>query len=118
MREIKGEIEKLTSDEVSSLADKEDYLRVILTNEEELFDPMGKIRSVYPNVMALDFENARASVDVSEIKPNFEQTERMSPFDLFGEFFLEANGSVMSEEQAKIALEILDLSGITNDETS
>ena len=112
MREIKGELEKLVSDEVSSSADKEDYLRVIFTNEEELFDPMGKIRSVYPNVMTFGFENTRAGVDVSKINPSFEQMERLSHYDLFREFFLEASGSVMSEEQAKIAREMLDLSGI------
>lgn len=55
----KGPREQLLSDEVSSQGNKEDYLRVILTDEEEIIDPMGKIRSIYPNVMALDFENVK-----------------------------------------------------------
>ena len=111
MREIRGELEKLMSDEVSSLADKEDYVRVILTDEEEIIDPMGKIRSVYPNVMALDFENSRTSVDISGINPDLIQTEQLSPYDLFSEFFLDINGSVMSDEQAKIARELLETGG-------
>ncbi|MDR2570275.1 MAG: exonuclease SbcCD subunit D, partial [Oscillospiraceae bacterium] len=64
MREIKGELEKLLSNEVSGLANKEDYLRVILTDEEEIIDPMGKLRSVYPNIMSLGFENSRTRIDI------------------------------------------------------
>lgn len=108
MREIKGPLEQLLSDEVSSKGNKEDYLRVILTDEEEIIDPMGKIRSVYHNVMALDFENSRTRIDVSGTPLGTDQLERLSPYDLFSEFFLEMSGAVMSEEQAKIVRELLE----------
>lgn len=108
MREIKGSLELLLSDEVSSQGNKEDYLRVILTDEEEIIDPMGKIRSIYPNVMALDFENSRTNIDVSSTPLGTDQLERLSPYDLFSEFFLEISGAVMSEEQAKIVRELLE----------
>ena len=108
MREIKGPLSELISGEVSSLADKNDYLRVILTNEEEIVDPIGKIRGVYPNVMALSFENARAGIDVAEISANSERVSSLSPYELFGEFFLEVNGSTMSGEQAALAKRLMD----------
>ena len=110
MREIKGEIEKLMSDEVSSLADKEDYLHVILTDEEEIIDPIGKVRSVYPNVMRLDFDNSRTRVNLSELNPDMCQTEQLSPYDLFCEFFLDVNGAAMSKEQERIVRELLERS--------
>lgn len=108
MREIKGPLEELISDKVSSLADKNDYLRVVLTNEEEIADPMGKIRSVYPNVMALGFENARAGIDVAEIRASSERVSSLSPYELFDEFFLEMNGSTMNDEQAALVRKIMD----------
>jgi exonuclease SbcD len=108
MREIKGPIERLLSDEVSSQCNREDYLRVILTDEEEIIDPMSKIRSVYPNVMALDFENSRTGADVSGTSPGMDRLESLSPYDLFDEFFLEMNGAVMSEEQAQIVRGLLE----------
>jgi len=111
MREIKGEIDRLMSDEVSSLADKEDYLRVILTDEEEIIDPMGKLRSVYPNIMSLDFDNSRKSIDLGAIATDADKTEKLSPYDLFGEFFLNTQGSTMSAEQAEIVLELLETGG-------
>ncbi|MDR2779822.1 MAG: exonuclease SbcCD subunit D [Synergistaceae bacterium] len=109
MREIKGKIEKLIDAGVSSSSGREDYLRVILMDEDEIVDPMGKIRGVYPNIMALDFENSRTNIDISEINPDSEQAIQLSPFDLFSEFYLDVNGSVMSGEQLRLARELLDV---------
>ena len=108
MREIKGKLEKLTCDETTSLADKEDYLRVILTDEEEIIDPMGKLRSVYPNIMALDFDNSRTRIDFDAVTTDAESVETLSYYDLFAEFFLKTQGSTMSEEQAAVVRELLE----------
>jgi exonuclease SbcD len=108
MRDIKGPLEQLMSDEISSESNKEDYLRVTLTDEGEIIDPMGKIRSVYPNVMALDFENSRLNAQISTATIDSEEAEKLSPYNLFSEFFLELSGAVMSEEQTKIVRELLE----------
>jgi exonuclease SbcD len=113
MREIKGEIDKLMSGgaingDVSSLAGKEDYLRIILTDEEEIIDPIGKLRSVYPNIMSLDFDNSRTKVEAHTVITSAEKLEKLSLYDLFTEFFLETQGSTMTAEQSKIVRELLD----------
>lgn len=110
MREIKGEIDKLMSSEVSSLADKDDYIYAIFTDEEEIIDPWSKLRSVYPNLMGCRPENSRTSIDVSAIAANSETIEKLSAYELFGEFFLEIQGSAMSEEQADIVRNLLERS--------
>jgi exonuclease SbcD len=103
MREIRGKLDALVSGEPSF-----DYLRVILTDEDEIIDPMGKIRAVYPNAMTLEFETSRTEFDFAEISESSAgDIEKLSPFELFGEFFLEARGFAMSEEQEKIMREIL-----------
>jgi exonuclease SbcD len=108
MREIKGELKKLISREVTSLADNEDYLRVILTDEDEIIDPMGKLRSVYPNIMSLDIENSRTSIDINTITTDTQTIEKLSSYDLFKEFYLEVQGSTMSAEQAAIVRDLLE----------
>lgn len=108
MREIRGEIATLLNDAGQSSESREDYLRVILTDEEEVVDPVGKIRSVYPNLMSIVFENSRRNVDLSAIRPEANQTERLSPYELFREFFLEVGGSTMSEYQLKIVKELME----------
>jgi exonuclease SbcD len=108
MREIKGTLAILTSDEIISQADREDYLRVILTDEEEIIDSMGKLRSIYPNVMALDFENSRTKLDFSPLSTDAEQLDLLSTYDLFSEFFLESTGAVMTQAQAEIVRELIE----------
>jgi exonuclease SbcD len=108
MREIKGPIETLMSDEVSSLANKDDYLRVILTDEEEIIDPMGKLRSVYPNVMSLDFENPRTNIESDTSIQGTETRANLSHFDLFCDFLNTVHKLVMTEEQTEIVRELLE----------
>ena len=108
MREIKGEIVPLMSDEVSNYTNKKDYLRIILTDEEQIIDPMGKLRSVYSNIMSLDFENSRTSIALDGITVDTAATETLTPYELFSEFFIQHEGGVMSEEQAEIVRELLE----------
>jgi exonuclease SbcD len=112
MREIKGELEELISEKVASLADRNDYLRVILTDEKEIIDPLGQIRSVYPNAIYLDFENSRSRVNIAEINADAKKIEKLSPYDLFSEFFLEMQGATMTLEQEKIIRELLEATDI------
>ena len=108
MREVKGGLEKLTSAEVSGLANTDDYLRVILTDENEIIDPMGKLRSVYPNIMGLAFENSRTGVDPGAVTTDIETIAKLSAYELFGEFFLDIQGSVMSGDQEATVRDLLE----------
>jgi len=109
MRRIKGPIAELMSDSIVAQGAPEDYLHVTLTDEDEIFDAIGKIRSVYPNVMMLSFENARTEAisDFSEISTN----DSIAPSELFGSFFLAQNGAEMSPEQAAAANALLEQIG-------
>lgn len=53
MRRIRGKLQELMQPEVVEAAQAEDYIRAELTDEEELIDPIGTLRSVYPNVMQI-----------------------------------------------------------------
>jgi len=108
MREIKGRLADLLCDGFSSAQNKDDYLRVIYTDEEYIADAAAKIRAVYPNMMENYPKNSRSDIDVGEIKTSIEKIEKMSQYELFSEFFLEMQGSAMSVEQSKIVQELLD----------
>ena len=107
MRKIKGKLDALLNEEAAFQAKRDDYLHVILTDEEELVDPMGKIRSVYPNVMSLEFENSRTSIDLAAVSSEGDPV-KLSTYDLFCEFFMDIQGCVMSDEQAAIIKDILE----------
>ena len=105
MRELRGTLDELISEAIGNPLD---YMRVVLTDESEIIDPMGKIRAIYPNVMTLEFENSRTNVDFAGVSENtMGEIEKLSPFELFAGFFLEARGFAMSDKQEQIAQEIL-----------
>ena len=55
---------------------------------------------IYPNLMKLDYDNARTRGQGSE-RLELEQLEEKSPLDLFSELFEKQNHKEMTEEQAR-----------------
>lgn len=87
MRCIKGSLRELMSSEALE-ANKEgieDYLQVILTDQEELIDPIGTLRSVYPNVLSLLLEKNFQEAD--EVYETRLTGKRKTAEELFGEFY-------------------------------
>lgn len=41
------------------LNSKEDYFHITLTDEEDVVDAIGRLRTVYTNIMKLDYDNRR-----------------------------------------------------------
>lgn len=75
----------------------EDYVRVILTDEEDIPDAMTKLRIVYRNIMELKYDNMRTRNHVS--LRQLEEIESLSPQKLFSDFYVMMNGQEMSEGQ-------------------
>lgn len=85
MRKLKGRLQEVISPLVSECFDKEDYLQVTLTDEDELIDPIGTLRSVYPNVMQLVFEKKDKECD-GEYSV-IEAVEKKTTQELFEDFY-------------------------------
>lgn len=105
MREIKGPIAALTNPEIYSQANTMDYIHATLTDEEEIYDAIGKLRSVYPNIMRLDFENSK-TVWNTDAKLAAANVEKKSPLELFEEFFENQNNIPMSSVQKETMQEL------------
>ena len=59
MREIKGEYNELALKENYEGTNTEDYIHVVLTDENDVMDAIGRLRAIYPNIMSLEYENNR-----------------------------------------------------------
>ncbi len=105
LREIKGPLSALLSPEVTAMGNQEDYLRVILTDEEEPTDAIGRLRTVYPNLMRLEYDNARTRA-VGTFEPVHE-SENRDPLSLFAEFYELQNNSPMGEERLALVRDLL-----------
>ena len=106
MREIKGNFEDITKKENYENTNTDDYVRIILTDENDIPDVMNKIRCIYPNVMEVKYDNTRTRASVNLIE--LENIESKSNMDLFADFFEMQNGQPMTEEQQKIIEELFE----------
>lgn len=106
MREIRGTYDELTLKSNYENTNVDDYLHITLTDEEDIPDAIGKLRSIYPNIMKLDYDNlrTRGSGTVDAI----ENIESKSPFELFADLFKQQNNQDMSEEQEEIMRNLID----------
>ncbi len=106
MREIKGTYLELTAKNNYADTNVEDYLHVTLTDEEDVPDALGRLRSIYPNIMKLDYDNLRTrSVYNNEIP---DEVEKKSPLDLFDEFYNLQNGRSLNEEESSYVQSKID----------
>ena len=99
--EIRGTYEELTAR--SYYEGKpfwQGYLKVTLTDEEDVPEALGKLRAIYPYIMLMEYDNKRTRA-ASEIGVS-EQIEEKSPRQLFDELFQSQNGGEMSREQGAL----------------
>ena len=99
MREIRGTYNEIMNRDNYRNTNTEDYVRIILTDEEDEPEAMAKLRNVYPNVMRVEYDNKRTRA-VSSLETAV-STDKKAPAELLGEFFEMQNGKPLSEEQTK-----------------
>ena len=100
MREIRGSYEELTLRANYEGTATDDYIHATLTDEIEVPDAARHLQVIYPNLMKLDYDNARTRGQGSD-RLELEQLEEKSPLDLFSELFEKQNHKDMTEEQAR-----------------
>ncbi|MCI2111928.1 MAG: exonuclease SbcCD subunit D [Ruminococcus sp.] len=98
MREIKGKYEEITAKSFyENTTYQTDYMHIILTDEENIPYGVGKLRTIYHNLMKLDYDNMRTRSN-SQIT-GAQNIEEKSPLELFEDFYEMQNNQPMSEEQ-------------------
>ncbi len=106
LREIRGSYMDLTAREYYLAMASDDYLHITLTDEEDVPDAIGKLRIIYPNLMKLDYDNARTRS--SQELTLAENVETRSPLDLFSEFYEIQNNQAMSPEQTELMSQLIE----------
>lgn len=106
MRIIKGPINELINPEVYKSDNVEDYIYAILTDEEELIDPITKLRAVYPNIMGLHREEGREKEESKTSAAIGFQNK--SKIKLFEEFYESITGRELTENKLSLITEIIE----------
>lgn len=105
MRDIRGSYAQVTNRSDYENTDTKDYVRITLTDEEDIFDAVGKLRVIYPNLMRLEYDNMRTRQNQSIIVAK--QEKEKAPITLVEELFGLQNNKPMSEEQGAYMQEMI-----------
>ena len=107
LREMRGTYDEIVSPEYRALGNCEDYLRIILTDEEDIPDAMAKLRTVYPNLMRLSYDNLRTRQTYSGEIP-VQDGEAGSPVEVFAGLYEMQNNAPPAEDLLKLAAELFE----------
>ena len=107
MVELRGCYEELTRRSFYEHTNyQEDYVHITLTDEMDIPEAMGKLRTIYHKLMKLSYDNGRtraaASTQTGEREPP------ASPLALLEEFYQAQNGASLSTEQRRFAQSLME----------
>ena len=101
LREIRGSYSELTLRENYAGTNTGDYIHAVLTDENDVPNALARLRSIYPNLMRLDYDNLRTRS--SAVLLAEERQEKLTDTELFAELFEKQNGQKMTAEQSAYA---------------
>lgn len=97
MAEIRGKFIEIMDPLHYPGLDTESFLHITLLDEQDVLDAFGRLSSVYPNLMRLDYDNARTREKrVVQMK---EEEKKLLPQDLFSILYETMNNQPLSEVQ-------------------
>lgn len=107
MVEIKGTFDQIMDKAFyENTSYQEDYMHIILTDEDDVPDALTKLRVVYKNMMKMSYDNTRTRHS-QEIYAA-ENIDQKSELDLFRELYEMQNGKEMSDEQNEFMISIIE----------
>ena len=116
LRCIRGELQQLIQPEVLAAADREDYVQVTLTDEQELLEPAAALRSVYPNVCQVLFAGrGKGTAGAADGERSgagdaagLQTISRKSETELFREFYGQVSDREWNEEKEQIIQRVVE----------
>ena len=104
--EIKGSYMEVAEKSYYDSLDRNCYMHITLTDEEDIPDAVRKLQVIYPNLMKLDYDNQRTRgrksfADVQEV-------EEKTPFDIFEDLYEKQNNQEMNEEQKQLIHSLIE----------
>ena len=93
---IRGGYAEVTAKSFVSKQNRDNFFKIVLTDEEDIPDGAAKLRIFYPGLMVLEYDNARtrAEEDLGEAG----DVQNKTPGQLFAELYEKQNGKPMTEE--------------------
>ena len=105
MRQIRGTFAQFTDRAFYDGTATDDYLHIILTDEEDVPEAIGRLRMIYPNMMKLSYDNTRTRTN--QIVDGAADVKHKTPLELFEELYEKQNNQPMSDVQRTYTRELM-----------
>lgn len=106
LRQITGTFDEIMTNAKTDPHNHEDFIDIILTDEDEVMDAMASLRTVYPNVLKLSYDNK--ATKAAETVEKFSGVNEKKPLELFEIFYQSRRGSEMNEEQKQYMQSLIE----------
>lgn len=87
---------------------KDDYVHVILTDEDEIPGAAYRLKTVYPRFMKLSYDNHRTQAAGVEVPEEDQDVRQQDPLELLEAFYEGQNGQPMGQEQREFSRQLLE----------
>lgn len=107
LRIIEGSLDELLAPDTYRGTNTDDYIHAVLTDEGELMDPIGKLRSVYSNILSMERGKAlnRNKDSRTSAGEGFRQKTKL---ELFKAFYESMTGNEFTPERASIIEKLIN----------
>lgn len=103
LRRMEGPLDALLDSAVGC----NDYIYAVLTDSAPVTDAAARLRTVYPNLIKIDFTYAGSRLaQTSQALP--EQVQQKPPLELFDEFYTSVHGAAMTPEERAVMQDIFE----------
>ena len=105
--DLRGSYDQLTArDFYNGKTWTEDFVRITLTDENDIPDAIGKLRTIYHNLMELRYDNKRTRAGHKVIE-GASDAHSKNPLELFSELYSKQNGDEMDTVQKEYLEEMI-----------
>ena len=107
LKQIRGTYEELMARSFYQGTDlPESYLHITLTDEEDVPEALSRLRTVYPYIMKLAYDNTRTRMRQNVLETGADPED--SPLDLFGLLYEKQNNRPLGDEQRDYLTELIE----------
>ena len=107
LRKLKGTYSELTLKENYLNTNTDDYVAITLTDELEIPEAISKLRVIYPNIMQLDYDNARTRSNNQLKIDDADVNQKKMPLELFDEFYQLQNNQKLNQNQKQLLEQLI-----------
>lgn len=103
---IRGSYLEASSRKFYEQFDRNAYMHVTLTDEEDVPDAAARLMVIYPNLMKLEYDNCRTRS--RQVIEGAGEPESRNPLTIFGEFYEKQNNQPMQPEQVQYMQKLIE----------